>query len=734
MLFRTRPPLAIAVAATLTLAATLVLGIFGAFIYREERTNAWNKLQVDANRNAAILAEALVLPIWNFDDDQVSRILNSGLKDPSRAGFRVHYGGRTQSAFQTGSQDLPDEALRRFGYQQDSCEIRRGGTALGSLEVYTDPSILKRELRIVRIFLVIGVVIFDGVLIALLYVIQWLIVVRPIRSLQNFAEQVSEGRRPHLDWSEAHSTREVASLHSCLADMVTLLDRRYANLQESEKQFRALFHGSNDAMFMRELRPDEPRTSFIEVNEAACKALGYSREELLGMSTYDLCPERALEGIHKARLELIEHGSYRMDSVHMAKDGREILVEVNSHRFELEGLSYVLSVARDITERTQLETQLRHSQKMESVGLMAGGIAHDFNNILQVIMSLGTILEDRLKGDAPNQQRVQQILSTAQKAAQLTRSLLAFSRKQSIDPRPSELNMLVQRTETFLKRVIGEDIDLATHTCQDVLPVLMDEGQIEQVLMNLAANARDAMQKGGMLRIETELVHLDADFVRLHGLGESGDWALLNVSDSGTGMDESTRQHIFDPFFTTKPAGQGTGLGLSIVFGIVRQHRGHVAVYSEPGIGTSFRIYLPLLHKQGDQAAVTELVEPAGGTETILIAEDEDVVRCLFATVLEGKGYRVIVAADGWEALAAWDSHPGQIDLLLMDLIMPRMNGKAVYDAIRSRGEAPKVLFMSGYTADIIQSRGELDSHADLLMKPVNSRELLARVRSLLDH
>ena len=288
--------------------------------------------------------------------------------------------------------------------------------------------------------------------------------------------------------------------------------------------------------------------------------------------------------------------------------------------------------------------------------------------------------------------------------------------------------------DDFLQHVISEDIDLVTRTCPEPLEVLVDEGQIHQVLINLATNARDAMPKGGILRIETDQVAMDDEFIRLHGFGREGAWGRISVSDTGQGMDEATRLRVFDPFFTTKSPGKGTGLGLSIVYGIITQHGGQINVYSEPGRGTTFRIYLPIT-TEGPLPALPEpaAARPTQGTETILVAEDDEAVRGLVSTVLTGHGYRVILAQDGQEAVARYREHAGQVDLLLLDLIMPNLSGKAAYDEIRRDWPGARALFASGYTADIIRSRGELDESAELVMKPITPADLLRKIRSILD-
>ncbi len=377
----------------------------------------------------------------------------------------------------------------------------------------------------------------------------------------------------------------------------------------------------------------------------------------------------------------------------------------------------------DITERQQMEEQLRQSQKMEAVGQLAGGVAHDFNNVLTVIAGYANILKMDLPDDSQHLELVEQIAVASERAAQLTRGLLAFSRKQAMAPQQTDVGEIVRRVEQFLVRVIGEDIQLKTELLPERLPVFVDLGQIEQVLINLAANARDAMPRGGTFAIATGLQEA----------GAGGAQAVIIVSDTGKGMDEETRNRIFEPFFTTKEVGKGTGLGMAIVYGIIQQHKGSIRVSSTPGYGTTFTIELPLLTVETSLGQnLVAPFEPPSGTETILVAEDDPSVRNLVEMVLTKHGYQVILADDGQEVVERFALHQNGIGLVLMDIIMPRKNGIDAFDEIRKVRPDAKVLFTSGYTADFIQSRG-MQEGVELIMKPVQPLELLRRVREVLE-
>ncbi|OGW41604.1 MAG: hypothetical protein A2010_18535 [Nitrospirae bacterium GWD2_57_9] len=391
----------------------------------------------------------------------------------------------------------------------------------------------------------------------------------------------------------------------------------------------------------------------------------------------------------------------------------------------------------DITERKKLEDQLRQAQKMEAIGQLAGGIAHDFNNILSAIVGYGTLLQMKTEADDPLRANIDPILDAADRAANLTHSLLAFSRKQVLKPEPVDLNAIVQHVQRLLSRIMGEDIALTTRFWSDRVVVNADRGQIEQILMNLAANARDAMPNGGSFVIDTNNEELGEMTVLNQGAVTPGRYAVLTVADTGTGMDEATQKKVFDPFFTTKEPGKGTGLGLSMAYGIVKQHNGFITVASEPGRGTEFRIHLPLLDRAVE---AEEPAEPAvfpgpapSGTETVLVAEDDDTLRQLSQTVLKESGYRVIPACDGQDAVLQFRENAENIKIVLLDMIMPRMNGREAYEEIRKIDENVKVLFVSGYTADKENNREGFLDKLPFLNKPVLPRDLLKKVREVLD-
>ena len=514
---------------------------------------------------------------------------------------------------------------------------------------------------------------------------------------------------------------------------ITARKQAEKELRNSKERFRALVETTTDWIW----ETDENFT-YSYSSPKIRDLLGYEPTAVIGKAPFDLMhPEDAqrLAGKFKAIKAAREPFSGIL-SMNLHKDGNLVNIETSGIPvFDAdERFCGYRGIARDVTSRKKLEQQYLQAQKMQAVGQLAGGIAHDFNNILTAIIGYQHLLLQRLD-DEKTRHHAKQVTMLAEKAAVLTQDLLTFSRngKQTIYPKPMDLNDTVAKTGKLLQRLIGENIDFRTILHSGVLPVMAVASQIEQVLMNLATNARDAMPDGGSLTVKTDIVDINIDFVRSHGYVEVGKYALVYVSDSGTGMDEQTRKKVFEPFFTTKEVGKGTGLGLATAYGIIKQHNGFINVYSEPGEGTIFRIYLPLVDTGGEeeQDAIKHIV-PTGGTETVLLAEDNQEVRDSVKSLLEGNGYRVIEAVDGDDALQKYVVHEADIAVLISDVIMPKRNGREVYDIISKTRPDIKTLFISGYTADLIEGK-KIPDTCLLVTKPFSPHVFLEALRGLLD-
>jgi PAS domain S-box-containing protein len=530
-----------------------------------------------------------------------------------------------------------------------------------------------------------------------------------------------EGVRP-LTPMEREFLAALGSHVAAALDRVTAAaerDRAVASLQ----LFRLLVDQSNDAFEVI----DAMTGRFLDANARGYSDVGYTRDELLALSLFDIDPTVTPETWPQRRDALRRAKRLTVSGMHRRKDGSIFPVEVNVCWVELDRL-YLVAVARDVTKRKQLEEQFRQSQKMEAVGQLAGGVAHDFNNLLCVISGYAELCLMHAEESDPACKMLTEICTAAEQAARLTRQLLAFSRQQVLAPTVLDLNGVVTQMRNMLRRLIGEDVLLTTVLAPELDPVRVDEGQINQVIVNLAVNARDAMPEGGRLTLETRNVERPAK-----GDGPARKGVLLSIADTGAGMPPEVRERIFEPFFTTKGVGRGTGLGLAVVHGIIQQSEGEIEVVTEEGMGTTFRIYLPAVAPVASLPASDPERPPGRGTETILLVEDEELVRNFAAHALTPFGYTILKAASGREALQLAAAHAGPIHLLITDVVMPGMNGRAVAETLQARDPALRVLFLSGYTDDAVMRHGIRQSEVAFLQKPVSPKLLAAKVRELLD-
>jgi PAS domain S-box-containing protein len=536
-------------------------------------------------------------------------------------------------------------------------------------------------------------------------------------------------------WLEWHSAYRTDGYTYVAVQDVTQRVENERLLRESEERYRLLIDLAPFMIVVHE------QGRIIFVNPAGVQMVGAgSADELLGRSLLEFIPQDGQEFARERLLELRHAQSLpRAEQKIICKDGSERQFEVSSIVMPFGGRRATLVFAIDITdrkvaeaERAKLEARLRQSQKLEAIGRLAGGVAHDFNNLLTVILGCGDALANRRELDADDQADLQGISDAARRAATLTRQLLAFSRQQVLQPRIIDVRETVSQATRMLRRVLSEDIELSLHLEAEPLLVYADPGQLEQALVNLAVNARDAMPAGGALTIYISKEVLDAAFVELHPDASPGTYAHIAVTDTGRGMDDSTRAHVFEPFFSTK-AEVGLGLGLATVYGIVRQSNGYIWVRSAPGAGTSFEIYLPLTVAAPVDRSKPSTRESAKSAETILLVEDEDEVRNVLKKVLDKAGYHVLVAANGEQALRLATEYSSRIHLLLTDVVMPKMTGRQLADRLCQLRTNIHVLYMSGYAPDAIVSQGVLGEEIHFIQKPLLPSQLLAKVRAVLD-
>ena len=496
-------------------------------------------------------------------------------------------------------------------------------------------------------------------------------------------------------------------------------------LKSRDQKFRLLFAEHPQPMWIL----DVDGRHFLEVNTAACTLYGYSRDQFCNLTLADVQSE---EDAHRFLAEL--HSPTRPAASewrHRAQNGRGFEVEIALHQIQYGGTTALLAVVMDITGRRNLEDQLRQAQKMEALGLLTGGVAHDFNNLLTIITGYSQLILAKLSPTDPNRHSAEQIVKAAERAGELTSRLLMFSRRRVPQAKVLDLNQVVTNLGTMMQRLVGEDIELKLDLAADLGSVHADAGRIEQVLLNLAANSRDAMGHGGTLTVQTNNVVVD----QAGELVKPGAYILLSVTDTGAGMDAATQAQAFEPFFTTKGAGQGTGLGLYTVAGIVKQSGGAVQLSSTPGRGTCFQIYLP----RADRAAVAvpmnaPLRAAVGGAETILLVEDEDMLRALVRETMEGAGYHILEACDPLQAREIADKHAGTIQLLITDVIMPKASGPELAKELLPLFPGMKVLYMSGHTDRAISKRGIRRKEVAFLPKPFTPAELTAKVREVLEN
>jgi PAS domain S-box-containing protein len=608
-----------------------------------------------------------------------------------------------------------DETATEF-----STPILSGANTIGTVTIAMSEYQIRRQTAKTILFVFLLNAIGAFVLGIVLFIVSRKIILDPIAELANAASHLA--KRELSTRVKVKTTGEIQNLVDSFNQMAENLEKTTVSKDYIDNIIKSMI----DTLIVV-----SPKGKILRLNTAACTLLGYEEKELIGQPIETIfekrdCPKLA---------DIVANGSAsNIETSYIAKDRKIPVLFSASAMYDSDNIIQgIVCMAQDITKHKALEAQLIHAQKMETVGTLAGGVAHDFNNVLTAIIGYGHLLSMQMKDDDPLKHNVSQILVSADRAANLTRELLSFSRKQIVTLHPVNLNELINKAGELLLRLLGDDIELKEILTDKKLIVMGDNAYIEQVLMNLCTNARDAMLGGGLLTIATELVEIDKEFNSAHGYGKEGKYALISVTDTGIGMDEKIKQRIFEPFFTTKEVGKGTGLGLSTVYGVIKQHNGYINCYTEIGKGTTFKIYLPLTESAVNEMQLSEDVAMTGGTETVLIADDNEEVRQFMESILKKFGYKVITSIDGEDAIKKFTENKDKIQLLLLDVVMPKKNGREAYEEIQLIKPDIKALFTSGYTANVIHKKGVIEEGLNFISKPSSPKELLNKVREILD-
>lgn len=554
----------------------------------------------------------------------------------------------------------------------------------------------------------------------------------PINELVSATRAISKGEIGYT--TSYNDSTEFGELAKSFNTMSTALKDSYDKIKESEWKFRILSEFSQDWEYW--IQEDR---KIIYISPSCERMTGYSKEEFIenpGLLTSIVHPEeKKLYIKHLESFRNIQHDALEFRIITKNREVKWISHVCAPIYSDDKYLGRRVS-NRDITEKRRLEEQLSQAQKMESLGHLAGGVAHDFNNLLTAIMGYSSLLKEACRDSDPKVSRyIQNVLHASEKAKDLTQSLLAFSRKQIISPRSVNLNQIIRNISELLRRLLGEDIELRIKYSDDGFPVFADSNMLEQVIINLVTNARDAMPSGGILSLEVSC-EIPEKGLTEQSVDDHCRYMTISVSDSGTGIDHSDLLHIFEPFFTTKEKGKGTGLGLALAYGIAKQHNGFIDVQTEKNKGTTFKVYLPVVEIEDELISSPESVNSEtdlSGSETILIAEDEESVRELLRDVLQKQGYKVIIAVDGNDAIEKYNAYQDKIDLVVFDVIMPKKNGKEVYDLIKKENKDLKAIFISGYTKDILNSRGVYEEGINFISKPINFEVFLQKIRNILN-
>jgi PAS domain S-box-containing protein len=708
-----------------------------------------NKLAQRADEKLAYLQHSLLQPLWSLNDAAVAKLCMAFSQDKELANIVVKDdSGRIIF-------NLPAKPGHELLKRQAT--VKHKGQVIGQVEIGMDAALYQEENR--RALLITGLTVLAVVLVLLVLTggLAHRLLARFLGDMQRSIERISSGdyetRKEKIRYQEMETIVErfnhmaervkrredsLTIANKMLQDEIAERQRAEEALAQSEQRYRQLFDSITDFIYTHDLEGN-----FITVNQGAASNLGYSIEELSGHPVSKFMLPKYRMAFQKDYLPtIIQAGKHEGISVYLSRDGNKHYIEYRNLLITKDGKpDHVSGIGRDVTERLRaqeqlrrLEEQLRQSQKMEAVGTLAGGVAHDFNNILQGIRGYAQIISMSTTPNEPMRGHVDQIEAAVGRASALVQQLLTFSRRVQPQLRPMDLNQRVRQVVGLLTRTLPKMITIETSLEEGLTPVNADPNQIEQVLLNLGANAGDAMPEGGLLRLETSNQTLDQAFCQGHPDARPGDYVQLQVSDTGYGMDSVTIAHIFDPFFTTKELGKGTGLGLSMVYGIIRSHGGFVIVKSQPEQGSSFSIYLPaaIAEVETEAPASKEEMTPGGGESLLLVDDDIDILNST-REVLEHFGYRVRTATSGEEAIAAYESRHAHFDLVLLDLGMPGMGGAKALQKLKEMDPEIRVIVCSGYSSETASQTASQGGAAAFISKPYRTNDMLAAIRSVLE-
>ena len=733
----------------LVVVATLLLVGMGLFTHYQDREQERAKLSQQIVTDVDQLAAGLSLPLWNFDYSQVAKILDSSMQDRNVCGIIVTQADpanpdrsvtylRARDAKWRVLEAKPDESSS--GLLSQERDIVAMGEPIGRLKMLVTTRFMDQELQNRLAFTLLLSIVFDLLLIVSVYLLLWQLILRPLRSIERFALAVKAGG-PEPEGAGVGGFRgELESLRHSIGDMVALLQSRLGALREKETTLRAVLNSVPQAIYWK-----DAQGRYLGCNTVFAAAAGLPNPEaIMGKVDLELPFQDEDLTIHQRDdQDVLRTGEPKIHVIECLtlSGNRTIWLDITKVPIlDAEGKpSAVLGVFEDITERraaeeerNRLQEQLNQSQKLESIGRLAGGVAHDNNNMLTAILMHAELLRELLGSEHPALRHIKSMEGAAERSAGLIRQLLAFSRRQVIEPKILDLNQLLDGFRKSMAPLIGEDVAFELKLGPELWKVRMDPAQVDQIVMNLVVNARDAMPRGGTLSIETCNVSIDADYCLENPGSSPGDYVVLTVSDTGIGMSADVRQKIFEPFFTTKELGKGTGLGLSTVFGIVKQNNGFINVYSEKGLGATFRVYLPRSLEEKEPEVAEEQVVRTQGKGHILVVEDDEVLREVIPRILGRLGYSFTLAATPGDALQICYNQDLGIDLLLTDVVMPGMSGKELWEQVAPIRPGMKVIYMSGYTADVISRQGVLDDGVQFIQKPFSTSDLGRKLKSVL--